>query len=82
MYHMLSCRSAYNARPPCPPFCSPLPKCRAWRTSRLSAGLARCAPPGAPNQTAREFGAFLTAETDRYARVIRATGLRLETPSS
>ena len=35
-----------------------------------------------PTQSAREFGAFLAAETDRYARVIRAAGLRLETPSS
>ena len=44
--------------------------------------LALLGSADAPTQSAREFGAFLTAETDRYARVIRAAGLRLETPSS
>lgn len=44
--------------------------------------LALVGSADAPTQSAREFGAFLTAETDRYARVIRAAGLRLETPSS
>lgn len=34
----------------------------------------------APTQSAREFGAFLAAETERYARVIQAAGLKLDTP--
>ena len=34
-----------------------------------------------PTQSAREFGSFLAAETERYARVIKAAGLKLDTPN-
>jgi tripartite-type tricarboxylate transporter receptor subunit TctC len=34
----------------------------------------------APTQSVREFGAFVAAETERYARVIGAAGLKLDAP--
>ena len=53
---------------------------RALALPELRDKLALLGSSEAPTQSAREFGAFLAAETERYARVIQAAGLKLDTP--
>lgn len=53
---------------------------RALALPELRDKLALLGSSDAPTQSAREFGAFLAAETERYARVIQAAGLKLDTP--
>lgn len=55
---------------------------RALALPELRDKLALLGAPDAPTQTAREFGVFLQAEAERYARVTRAAGLRLDAPTS
>lgn len=53
---------------------------RALAQPDLREKLALLGSSEIPTQSAREFGSFLAAETERYARVIKAAGLKLDTP--
>lgn len=53
---------------------------RALALPELREKLALLGTSEVPTQSAREFGSFLAAETERYARVIKTAGLKLDTP--
>lgn len=53
---------------------------RALAQPDLREKLALLGSSESPALSAREFGAFLAAETERYARVVKAAGLKLDTP--
>ena len=53
---------------------------RALAQPDLREKLALLGSSDVPTQSAREFGSFLAAETERYARVIKTAGLKLDTP--
>ena len=53
---------------------------RALSQPDLREKLALLGSSDVPTQSAREFGSFLAAETERYARVIKTAGLKLDTP--